>query len=332
MLKIKKYSVLLTVTIIAIAVTTSSWAGSYKMTIATFAPKGTVYAKKLSQFAKKIRVRAAEAGHSLTVKILAGGKAGNEKSMLRKLKRNNIQMASFTGIGLGSIVPAVRVLELPFMYRNSAQIDAAVKRLYPTFEKEFAKKGFVLAGWGEAGDVYLMSKQPIATFADMKGKKIWAPAGDPMVKAMFRKFGFVPVFLGFESVLPQLQTGGLTAIYGPPIAVVGLQWHTQIKYVSYVKLATATGANLMSGKWFNALPADLQKIVKDTSIEYAKKTVKSIRSANSRTLRYLLKKRLKKVEVNQAELKILKKNARAVRLQLKGKLYSDAIYRKAGGK
>ena len=89
---------------------------------------------------------------------------------------------------------------------------------------------------------------------------------------------------------------------------------------------------MISGKWFNALPADLQKIVKDTSIEYAKKTVKSIRSANHRTLRYLLKKRLKKVEVNQAELKILKKNARAVRLQLKGKLYSDAIYRKAGGK
>ncbi|MCB1147594.1 MAG: TRAP transporter substrate-binding protein DctP, partial [Leptospiraceae bacterium] len=188
---------------------------------ATIAPQGSVWAENAEKMKKEIEQKSKG---SLKVQIFYGGVAGEETTVLKKLKAGMIDMASFTGIALGNEVSEVRLLELPMFFNNEKQVDAVVKALYPDFEKKFQQRGFVLAGWGESGFVYLMSQKPIQRIEDMKGTKIWAPKGDPLVKSMLAEFGLIPVFLGFESVLPQLQTGGIEAVYAPPMGAIGLQW------------------------------------------------------------------------------------------------------------
>ena len=318
-------SVVATAIIITVLAMPTTAADTFVMKFGTMAPRGTVLAKAAQSFRSNLEKKS---GGKIKVKIFGGGKAGSEKAMIKKLQQGNLQMASFTGIGLGQIVPMVRVLELPFFFKNSKQVDKVVAKLLPDFEKEFEKKGFIVAGWAEIGPVYLMSKKPIAKFKDMEGVKIWAPAGDQLVKAMFKEYGLVPVYLSFESVLPQLQTGGLDAIYGPPVAAIGLQWYREVKFISDAELANATGANLISKKAFDKMPPDLQKIVKETAAESAKNMVKAIRRDNTKGLAFL-KKRLKVVKVNPADLATLKKRALAVQNKLVGKLYPKSILDKA---
>ncbi len=297
-----------------------------KIKYGTLVPSGTVWYRYVRAAAKEVYKKS---NKELKIVIYGGGKAGSEQTMLRKLRTGNLHMAAFTGIGLGQILPKVRVLELPFFFSSTRQVDKVVKKMYPTFEKDFDKKGFVLAGWGEAGWVYVLSKSPIRSYSDMKGKKVWAPAGDKLVKAMFQQFGLVPVFLSFEAVLPQLQTGGLDAVYAPPAAAIGFQWHREVKYVTNVRLANATGATLINKKKFQKLSPEHQKLLKEVSEKWAKKLIKASRRANRSAFNTLKKRGIKVIQPDKKDLSDLKRKARAVQGKLVGKLYSRSWLNKA---
>ena len=276
---------------------------------ATIAPRGIVYAKYIYRMRKEL---ARKSGGRLILKIYAGGTAGAERTIVRKMKIGKIDMAAYTGIGLGYLLPKIRILDVPFMFKNNRQIDYVVKRLYPTLQKDFKAKGYILAGVSEIGWVYLMSKSPIRKFDDLKGMKIFAPVGDKMVKAMFKEFSVVPVYLTIESVLPQLQTGGVDAIFAPPVGAIGLQWHNSLKYITNVRINNFSSANVIKKSSYDKLPPDLQKLLLSTSEKYSRKLVKAVRKANKKGMKVLQKRGLKLVEVNKKDLASFKKKSAIV--------------------
>jgi TRAP-type transport system periplasmic protein len=290
---------------------------------ATLAPENTVWAKTIKKCVDEI---AAKTNGQVQIKVFYGGIAGDEPSVMRKLKTGTIDIASFTGQTLGTVVSESRLLELPYFFENSRQIDAVVAKIYPELSKKFMAQGIVLAGWGENGFVYLMSKnKPITKYADMQGVKIWAPKGDPLVKAMLAEYGLVPVYLGFEAVLPQLKTGGIDAFYAPPYGAIGLQWFREAKYITNSKLANAAGATLLAKSAYDRLTDDQKKIVHTTLEKYAYELTQELRRENEKSLQILLGKGLEKVEPNPEELAGLKATAVKVQDKLVGELYSREL-------
>lgn len=294
---------------------------------ATLAPENTVWAKTIKKCVDEI---AAKTQNEVQIKVFYGGIAGDEPSVMRKLKTGTIDIASFTGQTLGTVVPESRLLELPYFFENTKQIDAVVAKIYPELSKKFMAQGIVLAGWGENGFVYLMSKnKPITKYADMQGVKIWAPKGDPLVKAMLSEYGLVPVYLGFEAVLPQLKTGGIDAFYAPPYGAIGLQWFREAKYITNSRLANAAGATLLSKSAYDRLTNDQKKIVHTTLEKYAYELTQELRRENEKSLQILLNKGVQKVEPNAEELAGLKATAVKVQDKLVGELYSRELLQMA---
>ncbi len=293
---------------------------------ATLAPANTVWAKTVQKCVDEI---SAKTNGEVRVKVFYGGIAGDEPSVMRKLRTGTIDIASFTGQTLGTVVPESRLFELPFFFDNTKQIDAVVQSIYPDLAKKFWDKGIILSGWGENGFVYLMSKKPIARVADMQGVKIWAPKGDPLVKAMLAEYGLVPVYLGFEAVLPQLKTGGIDAFYAPPYGAIGLQWFREAKYLTNSRLANAAGATLLSRSAYDRIPPLYKEIVHKTLEKYAGLLTQELRHENERSLSILYGKGLTKVEPNAEELAQLKQAALRVQNKLVGTLYSKALLNKA---
>ncbi len=290
---------------------------------ATLAPENTVWAKTIKKCVDEI---AAKTNGQVQIKVFYGGIAGDEPSVMRKLKTGTIDIASFTGQTLGTVVPESRLLELPYFFENTRQIDAVVAKIYPELSKKFMAQGIVLAGWGENGFVYLMSKnKPITKYADMQGVKIWAPKGDPLVKAMLAEYGLVPVYLGFEAVLPQLKTGGIDAFYAPPYGAIGLQWFREAKYITNSRLANAAGATLLAKSAYDRLTDEQKKIVHTTLEKYAYELTQELRRENEKSLQILLGKGLEKVEPNPEELAGLKATAVKVQDKLVGELYSREL-------
>jgi TRAP-type C4-dicarboxylate transport system substrate-binding protein len=93
----------------------------------------------------------------------------------------------------------------------------------------------------------------------MDGKKMWAWEGDPLVEMMYKVFKIVPIPLPLTDVLTSLQTNLIDAVYAPPLAAIALQWFTQTKYITDLKLADSTGGILITKKALESFPPPIRR-------------------------------------------------------------------------
>ena len=249
----------------------------YLIKFATVAPEGSTWVKHLRELDKEIR---AKSGGMLGFRIYAGGIAGDELDVLRKIRIGQIHCAAFTGVGFGQILPMVRVLDLPFLFRNDNEIDLVHQELRPFFSKGFKKRGFELLAWAEVGNVYLFSKKPIKKVKDLHGLRVWAWSGDPIAKETFAAMGVNPILLAITDVTTALNTGMINTVYAPPLGAIALQWYTSMSYIMTLPLAHSTGAVLISSEYFNKLPQDLSKILTSAFDKAMIKLTSTLREQN----------------------------------------------------
>jgi len=290
---------------------------------ATIAPDGSTWMNVMKEFSQDV-LKATDG--KVKFKIYAGGVQGDEKDVLRKIRFKQLHSAGFTGVGLGEILPEVRIFDSPFLFHNHDEIDYVSNKFFDSFAEKFEKKGYILLGWAEIGFVYIYTNTPVKNTEDFKGVKMWMWEGDPLAEATFKAFGINPIPLSITDVLTSLQTGLIDGVYTSPLACVGLQWFTKIKYVTDVALSNSNGAVLVSKNIFNKLNSDQQKIVKEKARHYFTKLVKLSREDNKKSTEEMLKNGVKKIEITDTsilnEFEMIGKQARK---SLVGKLYDQAL-------
>jgi TRAP-type transport system periplasmic protein len=254
----------------------------YMIKFATVAPEGSTWIKQLRKLDKDIRKKS---GGRLGLRVYAGGIAGDELDVLKKIRIGQIHCAAFSGVGFGQILPMVRVLDLPFLFRSYEETDLVHRKMRPLFADAFRKRGFELISWAEVGNAHLFSKKPVRKVKDLSGLKVWAWAGDPIAKETFSAMGVNPIPLAITDVTTALNTGMIDTVYAPPLGALALQWHTSMNYMTSLPLAHSTGAILISSKYFKKLPGDLADIlinsfqvaVKELTLILRKQTKESVR-------------------------------------------------------
>lgn len=297
-------------------------APKYEIKFAVLAPEGSTWVNVLRTIDQDLQ---SKTGGDVALKIYPGGVSGDEKDVLRKIRIGQLNAGGFTGIGLGSIVPSVRIFELPLLFRNYAEVDALATALRPEMEKEFATKGFVLLGWAEVGFANLLTQKPVTKREDLQGTKMWAWEGDELAKTMYEAIGVVPVYLALPDVLVSLQTGMIEGVYNSPLGTVALQWFTKTKAMTQDPLAYGSGAVIVSKKSFDALPAAYQTIVRSVFEKRAKELMGLTRKENDEAVLALKQNGIKMVNLTaeaRAELETLSKT---VHQKLVGKLYPQEL-------
>jgi len=236
----------------------------YVIKFATVAPEGSTWVKCMRGIDKTLREKS---GGRIGFGIYAGGIAGDELDVLKKIRIGQIHCAAFSGVGFGKILPMVRVLDLPFLFSNASQVDRVHRELLPFFTKEFRKKGFELLAWAEVGNVHLMSKKPIRTVRDLPGLKVWTWAGDPIAKETFIAMGVNPIPLAVTDVTTALNTGMIDTVYAPPLGALALQWQNYLNTMMALPLTHSTGAILIASNYVNNLPKDLVQLLNQSVSE-----------------------------------------------------------------
>jgi len=231
----------------------------YLIKFATVAPEGSTWVKSMRGIDAKLREKS---GGRLGFQIYAGGIAGDELDVLKKIRIGQIHCAAFSGVGFGHILPMVRVLDLPFLFDNALEVDRVHRELFPFFAGEFRRTGFELLAWAEVGNVHLMSKKPIRSVRDLAGLKVWTWTGDPISKETFVAMGVNPIPLAVTDVTTALNTGMIDTVYAPPLGALALQWQNYLSDMMALPLAHSTGAILIASKYFSKLPADLVQLLK----------------------------------------------------------------------
>ena len=264
--------------ILVIAVCTS---GQTEIKFATLAPEGSTWMKVMKEFSQAVQDRTKG---QVKFKIWPGGVSGDELVVLRKIRVGQLHSAGFTGVGLGEILPEVRILDSPFLFKSYDEVDYVTSKLFDYFAQKFEEKGFVLLGWAEVGFVYIFTNQAVRGIDDMSGVKMWMWEGDPIAEATFKALSINRIPLSVTDVLTSLQTNLINGVYISPLGCVALQWHTKIKYMLDLPLADANGAVLISTKQFAKLDENKQIILKELSREYFSKLTQLSREDNAKSL------------------------------------------------
>jgi TRAP-type C4-dicarboxylate transport system substrate-binding protein len=264
---------------------------------ATLAPAGTTWVRLLQDWANEVKK---ESGGRLVFKIYPGGVHGDEPEVLKKIRFGQLQGGAFTGYGIGKIYSPTRVLELPFLFNNIDEIDYVRNRFMPEIEQGYRDNGYELLGWMEVGFVYFFSKTPIDSLDDLKERRIWNWQGDPLGQAFFEASGLSPVPLSIIDVYTSLSTGLIDTIYAPPLGAIAMQWFTKTQYITNVPMANGIGSLVVSRRFFQNLPQDLQKILKRTGTATGEVLVTATRKDNVDGLKTLLDRGMILVEATES--------------------------------
>ncbi|MBU2499058.1 MAG: TRAP transporter substrate-binding protein DctP [Proteobacteria bacterium] len=227
---------------------------------ATLAPEGSTWMNHMRDLDKTLK---AKSQGQLGFRVYPGGVAGDELDVLRKIRIGQIHAAAFSGVGFGQILPMVRVLDLPFLFRSDQEVDLVHRELEGFFSAQFREKGFELLAWVEVGDVHLFSRSPIRKVADLARLKVWTWSGDPIAKETFSAMGTNPIPLSVTDVTTALNTGMIDTVYAPPLGALALQWHLYVKYMTALPLAHATGAVLLSNAVAGKMQPNLLSLLKE---------------------------------------------------------------------
>jgi TRAP-type transport system periplasmic protein len=253
----------------------------YEIRFASVAPEGSTWMNIMRELDKQVRK---ESGGRLGFRIYPGGAQGDERDVLRRIRTGQLQAGGFTGVGMGEISPNVRILDSPFLFRSYDEVDMVYDKFGERFAQEFYDNGYVLLGWAEVGFVYVFSNVPIRRPEDMRGVKMWMWEGDPIAEAMFRALNINPIPLSVTDVMTSLQTRMIDAVYTSPLAAIALQWFTRVRYMLDFPLADASGAVLLSRRYFDRLPEDLREILLRNGREYMSKLTSMSREENQRSI------------------------------------------------
>ncbi len=264
----------------------------YTLKFATLIPTDTAWMKSINRWADELKQKS---NGSLILKIYPGGVMGDEPDVLRKIRSRQLQGAFFTGYGIGRIYSPARVLEMPFLFQNTHESDYVRQQIMPDIEQGFRQKGFELLGWPEIGFLHFFSKYPINSLAQLKKRHIWLWQGDPMGEAFSKAAGVSPVPLSIMDVYTQLSAshGSIDTVYNSPFGALAMQWHTKLKYASNIPLTNGIGGLVVSQRFFNTLPENLQQLLKISGKTVGNEINETTRHDNQKSIELLKKSGIK---------------------------------------
>ena len=192
-----------------------------------------------------------------------------------------------TGHGIGYIYSPTRVLEIPFLFRSYDEVDHVRAQLMPEIREGFHQNDFELLGWMEVGFIQLFSRTPIYSIDDMKKRRIWLWQGDPLGTAFFAASGLSPVPLPITEVFSSLSTGLIDTTIAPPLGAIALQWFTKTPYMTSMPVMDGIGGLIVSRKFFDGLPKDLQQLLRRSGEEAGTRLLVETRRDNEKSLAVL---------------------------------------------
>lgn len=244
-----------TLTLGSLAFTAAAQAAPTVVKMATLVPEGSVWDKALKEMGAQWKDAS---GGAVELRIYAGGVAGDEPDVVRKMRVGQLHAAALTVTGLIAIDKSFEIFQIPFFFASWEELYYVLEKLRPELEKRLAAKGYVFLQWGHGGWVHLFSRQPVTSIADLQKQKIFTWAGNDMMVELWRRANFSPVALSATDVLTGLQTGMIDVIPTPPLAALTLQWFRTTPNMLGEGLAPLVGATVISQKTWNSLAPEVR--------------------------------------------------------------------------
>ncbi len=251
---------------------------------ATFDPSGAEYTYILSNISHpviegvgagyRIRDRVWEESNGrLYVDFRPLAQLGGEKDVINKLKLGAVHGMLSSSVAAANVSDTLGIVNLPYVVDTFDKLDKFrnTPELWQPFADSALKSGIMtvdVTGYGPYG---WATNSPVKTIADAKSinfRIAQAPVNADFYKAWGLKFTVMP----WPDVPQALQTGVITGLDHTAIVCNITKKFTIAKNFTELDYAQGLFIHLMNKRWFEKLPADLQKVLMTVIEEESAKT------------------------------------------------------------
>lgn len=293
----------------------SALARGVKVKMATLAPKGSVFYDVLREMGEAWE-KASDG--KVQFKLFAGGVAGDDGDVVRKVRLKTLDGGLLTAAGVSSIHKAIHALAIPLAYNSFAELDYVFQQLRPTLEQAYLDEGFVVLAWVDAGWVRFFTTKPVSTPDDLKNEKLFVWAGQPEVLELWKAAGFNPVPLPSTEISTALQTGLITALPATPQAVNLMGWSKNASQMTDIKWAPLMGAVVISKETWESIDEGLRPKLMEIAEQAGKKLRAEARPQDGASVDAMRKRGLTVVALDAAAKATWQQRAEEVWPKLRG--------------
>lgn len=175
-----------------------------KFRYAHFTPTSDPNHETALSFAEK--VRAATDG-DYEIEIFPAAQLGGEVDAIEGVLLGTIDISVPSAATLGNWIPEMNVLNMPFAFRDwDHYTRVAQGELLDRIIEKSAEKNIRILGMVTSGARHIMTRQPLNSIEDLKGRKI-RTVQNPVHVATFNAFGANASAIAYTEVYSSLQTG-----------------------------------------------------------------------------------------------------------------------------
>jgi len=292
---------LLSPVMLSIAVLAFGPLAAEELRIATLAPAESEWMKAMVAGAGRIRE---QTDGRVELKFRAGGVAGSDAQVLRKIRIGDLHGGAFSAGGLASIYPGLNVYGIPLIFRSLDEVDYVRARLDAKLAAGLEEAGFVSFGFSEGGFSNLMSNTPVSHVDDLRRQKVWVPDNDPINFEVLEGFRLAPVPLEVSDALLGLERGLVDVVAASPVVALVLQWHTKVKYRTDLPVSYSMGVLAIAADVFYGLDEADQAVVRSVLGEVMVSIDQSSRADNEEARQIMASMGIETVPVASADVEV----------------------------
>ena len=267
-----------------------------KVKLGTIAPKNSVYHAVLMRMRQSWREIS---GGAVDLTVYPGGVAGDEVTMLRKMRVGQMQGALISGSGMSFLDQGVNALQVPLMFESLEEFDFVRDRLAPVLERRLSEKGFTVLGWGDAGWAHFFSVREFRAPDELRRMKMFTSKGDDEMLKLYSQFGFRAVPLDLTELQANLETGLVEAFAVPPLVAAGYQWFASAPNMLNLRFAPIVGAVLIANETWDAIPERQQVLMREAAAEAAREIEEAVRRQEDEAVSEMRKYGLRVIEADE---------------------------------
>ncbi|MCK6550321.1 TRAP transporter substrate-binding protein DctP [Myxococcota bacterium] len=309
---------------LAVALAPAAEAKEVKIKLGTLAPEGSPWFNILKRMGQRIEEAT---NREVKLTIFAGGVAGDEGDMVRKMRIGQLHAATITSIGLAKISREPLALQTPMMIESYDELDYVRDKIGPKMAADMEKEGFVVLTWGDAGWVHFFGKVEGAMMPDdFKKQKLFVWSGDPEAERAWKSAKFNTVPLSATDVLAGLKTGLVEAYSTAPIYALAANWYEPAKNMLKLNWTPLNGATVVTKKqWEQISPEHRAKILQIAAEEGAALRAE-VRQRGDESIKAMVARGLKVTEPTAQAIEAWKKTAEMAYPEIRGKVVPEAYF------
>lgn len=244
-------------------------------------------------------------GGRIEGRVFPASQLGNNIQMIEQLQLGTLECTAGAVAFLSGAYPPVTIFDLPFVFPDNAALVRKVLKEGKTARwllDDMARVGLKGMAFHLSGYKQFTANKSITKLEDMKGIKFRAMAS-PILLEQFKALGANAIPISFAETYGALQSGVAEGQENPYWAIYKMKFYEVQKYLSVSNHGLIVIYTMVSKKWWDKLPSDLQTTLRDVFREAERVTWERGQEIDKKAIKAMKAAGLKFVKISSKERK-----------------------------